>query len=112
MGPVYGLDTTLDGTAMAGIETNPMENGEASKGAIYGVADYAWNTTAYNPVDNWTRSFSEIMPGAPDAYATFAIHSCDPQRITVAMSPGMSRHSDMTIIPRNSLQNLRKNLKK
>ena len=80
MGPVYGLDTTLDETAMAGIETNPMENGEASKGAIYGVADYAWNTTAYNPVDNWTRSFSEIMHGAPDAYATFAIHSCDPPK--------------------------------
>ena len=80
MGPVYGLDTTLDSSMMAGIETNPMENGEASKSAIYGVADYAWNTPAYNPLDNWTRSFSEIMPGAPDAYATFAIHSCDPPK--------------------------------
>ncbi len=80
MGPVYGLDTTLDDSMMAGIETNPMENGEASKGAIYGVADYAWNTSAYNPLDNWTRSFVEIMPGAPEAYATFAIHSCDPPK--------------------------------
>ncbi|MDE6338683.1 MAG: beta-N-acetylglucosaminidase, partial [Muribaculaceae bacterium] len=25
-------------------------------------------------------SFEEIMPGAPDAYATFAIHSCDPPK--------------------------------
>lgn len=80
MGPAYGLDTTLDGDMMAGIETNPMENGEASKSAIYGVADYAWNTPAYNPLDNWTRSFAEIMPGAPEAYATFAIHSCDPPK--------------------------------
>lgn len=80
MGPVYGLDTTLDGSSMAGIESNPMENGEASKSAIYGVADYAWNASAYNPLDNWTRSFSEIMPGAPDAYGTFAIHSCDPPK--------------------------------
>lgn len=80
MGPVYGLDTTLDSTNMSGIETNPMENGEASKSAIYGVADYAWNATAYNPIDNWTRSFSEVMPGAPDEYGTFAIHSCDPPK--------------------------------
>ncbi len=80
MGPVYGLDSTLDATTIAGIETNPMENGEASKSAIYGVADYAWNPTAYNPLDNWTRSFTEIMPGAPGAYGTFAIHSCDPPK--------------------------------
>lgn len=78
MGPVYGLDTTLTAKDMSGIETNPMENGEASKGAVYGVADYSWNPAAYNPIDNWTRSFSEIMPGAPGDYSVFAIHSADP----------------------------------
>ena len=80
MGPVYGLDTTLNSTMMAGLETNPMENGEASKSAIYSVADYAWNPGAYNALDSWNRSFAELMPGAIDAYATFAIHSCDPPK--------------------------------
>lgn len=80
LGPVYGLETTLDSSKMAGIESNPMENGEASKGAIYGVADYAWNPSAYNPLDNWNRSFHVLMPGASEEYATFAIHSADPPK--------------------------------
>lgn len=80
MGPVYGLDTNLTSDKIAGIETNPMEQGEASKSAIYGVADYSWNSAAYNALDNWTRSFAQVAPGAPEAYGTFAIHSTDPPK--------------------------------
>ena len=76
-GPVYGLDTTLTSEQVAGIESNPMEHGEASKLALYGVADYAWNTPAYNPLDNWERGLADRVPGASDAYRTFAIHSAD-----------------------------------
>lgn len=76
-GPVYGLDTTLTAEQVAGIESNPMEHGEASKLALYGVADYAWNTRAYNPIDNWERGLVYMMPEAADAYRTFAINSCD-----------------------------------
>lgn len=80
LGPVYGLDNTLTSDQLSGILSNPMEYGEASMSALYGVADYSWNPVSYNPLDNWTRSFSVVMPGAEDAYATFAIHSCDPPR--------------------------------
>lgn len=80
VGPVYGLDNTLTSEQMSGILSNPMEFGQASLSALYGVADYAWNPTAYNPLDNWYRSIATVMPGAEDAYATFAIHSCDPPR--------------------------------
>ena len=76
-GPVYGLDTNLTADQVAGFISNPMEHGEASKLALYGVADYSWNTPAYNPLDNWERGLVEIMPGAPEAYRTFAIHSAD-----------------------------------
>lgn len=76
-GPVYGLDTTLTADQVAGIESNPMEHGEASKLALYGVADYAWNTPVYNPIDNWERALVFMMPEASDAYRTFAINSCD-----------------------------------
>ena len=54
-----------------------MEHGEASKLALYGVADYTWNVADYNPIDNWERGLGELMPEAREAYRTFAIHSCD-----------------------------------
>lgn len=76
-GPVYGLDTTLTANEVAGIESNPMEHGEASKLALYGVADYAWNVADYNALDNWERGLRHLMPDAADAYRTFAIHNCD-----------------------------------
>lgn len=76
-GPAYGLDPTLTSGELAGIVSNPMEHGEASKLAIYGVADYAWNPSSYSPLDNWERGIRLLMPGAPEAYRTFAIHNCD-----------------------------------
>ncbi len=76
-GPVYGLEPSLTRNEVSGITSNPMEHGEASKLALYGVADYSWNTAAYNPIDNWERGLKELVPDASEAYRTFAIHSCD-----------------------------------
>lgn len=76
-GPVYGLDTTLSSNELSGVLSNPMEHGEASRLALYGVADYAWNIGAYNPIDSWERALQEMAPRAAEAYRTFAIHSCD-----------------------------------
>lgn len=76
-GPVYGLDTTLTDADLCGIVSNPMEHGEASKLALYGVADYSWNVKAYNAVDNWERGLRHLMPDAAEAYRTFAMHSAD-----------------------------------
>lgn len=76
-GPVYGLETSLTKNDLCGLISNPMEHGEASKLALYGVADYSWNIAAYNPIDNWERGLSELTPQAKEAYRTFAIHSCD-----------------------------------
>ncbi|MBD5239540.1 MAG: beta-N-acetylglucosaminidase [Bacteroidales bacterium] len=76
-GPVYGLDKGLTRNDLAGIVSNPMEHGEASKLALYGVTDYAWNPQAYNPLDNWERGLREVLPEAAEAYRTFAIHNCD-----------------------------------
>lgn len=76
-GPVYGLDSTATTATMAGFVSNPMEHGEASKLALYGVADYTWNIKGYKPMENWENGLKELMPAAKDAYRTFAIHSCD-----------------------------------
>lgn len=76
-GPVYGLNTSLGANDLCGIASNPMEHGEASKLALYGVADYSWNVAGYNAIDNWERGLGELMPEAREAYRTFAIHSAD-----------------------------------
>ena len=79
-GPSYGLDTTLTSSELAGIVSNPMEHGEASRLALYGVGDYSWNTSDYNALDNWERALMEVAPEAADAYRTFAIHNGDTQK--------------------------------
>ncbi|MCM1296766.1 MAG: beta-N-acetylglucosaminidase domain-containing protein [Muribaculaceae bacterium] len=76
-GPSYGLDTTLTDRELVAFVSNPMEHGEASKLALYGVADYTWNIPAYNPMDSWERGLRLLMPEAHEAYRTFAIHSAD-----------------------------------
>lgn len=76
-GPSYGLDTTLTNREVCGLISNPMEHGEASKLALYSVADYGWNVSAYNAIDSWERGLAELAPEVKDAYRTFAIHSCD-----------------------------------
>ena len=75
--PVYGLSSTMNADKVRGIVSNPMEYGEASKLALYSVADYAWNTQQYNPIDSWERALQYMAADTKDAYRTFAIHSCD-----------------------------------
>ncbi|MBR2015033.1 MAG: beta-N-acetylglucosaminidase domain-containing protein [Alistipes sp.] len=76
-GPVYGLATTMTADKVRGVVSNPMEHGEASKLALYSVADYTWNTEAYNPIDSWERAIESLAPEVKTAYRIFAIHSCD-----------------------------------
>ena len=77
-GPAYGLEKNLGPDNLCGLLTNPMEHAEASRLALYGVADYAWNTKDYDALSSWERALA-LLAGeeALDAYRTFAIHSCD-----------------------------------
>lgn len=76
MGAVYGNDTETT-EQMSGFVSNPMEHAEASKIAIYCVADYAWNPKKYNSQQAWERAIEELLPQAPEALKTFASHSSD-----------------------------------
>lgn len=49
---------------MSGFVANPMERAEASKVALYGVADYAWNMKAYNPESRLRRSLPLCFAGS------------------------------------------------
>ena len=77
MGPSYGLDPNA-AHAMSGFVANPMERAEASKVALYGVADYAWNMKAYNPESDFVEACRYVLPEAPEAFRTFCENNCDP----------------------------------
>lgn len=76
LGPVYGNDTHI-ASAMSGFVTNPMEHAEASKIAIYGVADYAWNPGQYDAQQAWKAAIREVLPGAAGELQFFAAHNSD-----------------------------------
>ncbi len=77
LGPAIGLDTTLTRAEVSALVSNPMEQGEASKLGLYGVADYSWNPPAYDPQRAWEYGLADMMPAAADAFRTFAMHNAD-----------------------------------
>ena len=48
---------------LAGDTANPMNQAAASKIALYTVADFCWNDTAYDPQRSWTASIDEYAAG-------------------------------------------------
>ena len=76
LGPVYGNDKQI-ANQMSGFVTNPMEHAEASKIAIYGVADYAWNPAKYDSQKTWKNAMQTILPGAAAELEFFAMHNSD-----------------------------------
>lgn len=77
-GPVYGLETDITADETVGVLSNPMEHGYASMPALFMLADYNWNPKAYNALDSWERSLSDLVgPEAAQAYRAFAINSAD-----------------------------------
>ncbi len=76
LGPAYGngLDIAAD---MAGFVSNPMEHAEASKVALYGIADYTWNMQHYDADTDWERAIAELLPDNARALRTFALYNKD-----------------------------------
>lgn len=76
MGPVYGNGTDIK-ELLGGFVSNPMERSEASKIALFSVADYSWNLAKYHPEASWKAAIREIMPRATEAFETFSRHNSD-----------------------------------
>lgn len=76
LGPVYGngLDIKDD---MSAFVSNPMEYAEASKIALYSVADYTWNMEQYDSDASWKRAVKDLMPLHAEYLETFAAHNSD-----------------------------------
>ena len=76
LGEVYGNETTI-AKSVSGFVANPMEWAEASKLAIYCVADYTWNMQQYDSARSWERAIHAIMPENAEAFTVFARHNSD-----------------------------------
>lgn len=76
MGPVYGNDLDI-GPLYGGFVSNPMERPEASRVALFGVADYTWNPDKFDSEASFRAAMCEILPSAPDAFETFCRHNAD-----------------------------------
>lgn len=76
LGAVYGNGTDIDDDISAFI-SNPMEHAEASKIALFSIADYAWNMDAYKSDASWRRAVRYLIPGHAAALQVFASHNSD-----------------------------------
>jgi len=77
----YSLDRLLMGAVtyngqdiapqLAGFVANPMEYAEASKVALFSIADYCWNMQAYDAKASWRKAMQYLMPGTTEAFKVF-----------------------------------------
>lgn len=76
LGRTYGL-AKENKDCYAGFVSNPMDKPEASKIALFGVADYCWNVDAFDSVASWKAGIRQLFPRYADAMQTLADHSSD-----------------------------------
>ncbi len=79
MGPAENCVLNTGGvTGFKGIVTNPLEQGEASKTALFAIADYAWNTKDFDCQKSWADCFQYIDSGASDSLHELCKHMTNP----------------------------------
>ncbi|CQR46315.1 Hyaluronoglucosaminidase precursor [Paraliobacillus sp. PM-2] len=66
-------------TGLGGVVSNPMQDAEPSKVALFAVGDYAWNVNDFNEDKSWYDSFKYVDENAGDALRTLARHMQDPK---------------------------------
>lgn len=76
LGPVYGNSRELS-DKIFGFVSNPMEHAEASKIALYSIADYVWNMKSFDSNISWNNAIKDLLPGNAEALKLFAEHNAD-----------------------------------
>ncbi|MGW2630981.1 beta-N-acetylglucosaminidase domain-containing protein [Streptomyces chattanoogensis] len=91
LGPFNGRERGLP-AQLAGITANPMIQPSASKIALYTVADYAWNDTAYDARTSWGAAIEELAGG--DARTAGALRAfadaCYSSALNPQQAPGLA----------------------
>ncbi len=76
MGPLPANDPKAV-AKVSGFTANPMQYAEASKVALYQLADFLWNPEEFNADKSWQRSISAIAPGHEEAFRVFCENNVD-----------------------------------
>ncbi|AYW44822.1 beta-N-acetylglucosaminidase domain-containing protein [Tetragenococcus koreensis] len=66
------LESNVEG--LSGVVTNPMQEAEASKIAIFAIADYVWNNEDFDAQQSWENSMQYVEPNATAAFSILAQH--------------------------------------
>ncbi|EOU1648032.1 hyaluronidase [Clostridium perfringens] len=74
MAPLHNLNQDLDN--VSGFFSNPMNQAEASKVALYSIADYTWNTDAFDYMKSWETSIEKFVPEVKEEFMRFASNTC------------------------------------
>ena len=86
MGKGSLLHTDINIEDLNGVVTNPMQEAEASKIAIFAVADYSWNVKDFDDDQSWADSFKYIDKEANKELHTLAKHMSNPHYIIINWS--------------------------
>lgn len=76
LGPVVGNDPKL-AKKVSAFCSNPMQYAEASKVALYSLADFAWDPEGFDAQAAWERSLVALMPEHVDAFRIFCLNNVD-----------------------------------
>lgn len=76
MGPVVGNEPTI-GDKVAAFCSNPMQYAEASKVALYQLADFAWNPADYDADKSWMNATADLEPSHTEAFRLFCLNNVD-----------------------------------
>jgi len=76
MGRTYGNDLDI-APLYGGFTANPMEYAEASKVSLFSIADYCWNTKAYDSQSSWEKALRRLMPTHTEAFRRFCESNID-----------------------------------
>ncbi|MDU5650333.1 MAG: beta-N-acetylglucosaminidase domain-containing protein, partial [Clostridium perfringens] len=74
MAPLHNLNQDLDN--VSGFFSNPMNQAEASKVALYSIADYTWNTDVFDYMKSWETSIEKFVPEVKEEFMRFASNTC------------------------------------
>lgn len=70
MAPMPNLNPDLDN--VTGFFSNPMNQAESSKVALYSIADYTWNTNEFKYQKSWEKAIEELVPEVLEEFKRFA----------------------------------------
>ncbi|MBX7355324.1 beta-N-acetylglucosaminidase domain-containing protein [Clostridium chauvoei] len=74
MAPLHNLSKDLDN--VSGFFSNPMNQAQASKVALYSIADYTWNTDSFDYMNSWETSINKLVPEVCEEFKRFASNTC------------------------------------